>query len=233
MRIEQLKEKQKKIHQQVTDFYTPRGLHVYFKDQLTNDAINVEKVISFIESKLPDSLTSEVEMLIIWQFEEFEKHGFNAFYDSGTICVTNVQDDEQDMIDDIIHEYAHSLEEPHGLELYGDFKLKNEFLRKREALHNILWKSGFKAPKAFFVNVDYDKEFDDFLYKKVGYDKLTELCKGLFISPYSATSLREYFATGFTEFFMYPDEHDYLKKMGPTLYEKINNLYSKETVDNY
>jgi len=233
MLIEQLKKKQNKIQNQLTDFYTPRGLHVYFKDPLMNDSINVEKVVSSVENTLPQHLTSEVEMVIVGHFDEFEENNFNAFYDSGTIFVTNIQDDEQDMADDLIHEFAHSLEEPHGMLLYGDFKLKNEFLHKRVTLHDILWKSGFKAPKSFFSNIDYDKEFDDFLYKKIGYDKLAEFCKGLFITPYAATSLREYFATGFTDFFMQADDHQYLKKISPALYNKINLIYSEENIDNY
>lgn len=233
MLIEQLKKKQNKTHNQVTDFYTSRGLHVYFKDPLLNDEISLEKVISSIEETLPPHLTSEVEMVIIGHFEEFEEHNFNAFYDSGTICVTNIQDDEKDMVDDLIHEFAHSLEEPYGLVLYGDHKLKNEFLEKRLILHDLLWKSGFKAPKSFFTNVDYDKEFDEFMHKTVGYAKLGNMCKGLFVSPYAATSLREYFATGFTDYFMYPHDHTYLKKIGPVLYNKINYLYLEENVDNY
>ena len=52
------------------------------------------------------------------------------------------------------------------------------------------------------MNVEYDEEFDMFLYEDIGYDKLATLMQGLFINPYAATSLREYFATGFTDFFM-------------------------------
>ena len=233
MHIELLKEKQKKIQQQMTDFYTPRGLHVFFKDKLLNDDIDVEFVISKVEELLPHHLCSEVEMIIVGHFDEFEEKGFNAFYDSGTVCVTNNQFDEADMIDDIIHEFAHSVEEPYGMEIYGDSKIKNEFIEKRNTLHDILWKSGYKTPKSFFNNVDYDEEFDNFLYKKVGYDKLQSLCSGVFVSAYAATSLREYFATAFTEFFLYPDRHNYLSKVSPQLYNKILSLYSAESVDNY
>jgi len=233
MRIEQLKEKQKKIQQQMTDFYTPRGLHVFFKDKMLNDDVDIEFVISKVESLVPQHLCSEVEMIIVGHFKEFEERDINAFYDSGTVCITNNQFDEADMIDDIIHEFAHSVEEPYGMEIYGDHKVKNEFIEKRNMLHDILWKSGYKAPKSFFNNVDYDEEFDAFLHKKVGYDKLQTLCSGIFISAYAATSLREYFATAFTEFFLYSDRHDYLKKVSPQLYNKIFQIYSEESVDNY
>jgi len=217
----------------VNDFYTGRGLHVYFKDELLNSDIDIESVISKVEQIIPHHLSSEIEMLIIGQFDEFEENDFNAFYDSGTVYVTNAQTDEPDMVDDIVHEVAHSLEEPYGRLIYGDSKVKDEFIKKRNILHDILWKYDFKTPKSFFNNIEYDSEFDDFLYKKVGYDKLHSFCSGLFLNAYAPTSLREYFATGFTEFFINPDDHKYFKNTCPQLYNKIFQLYSKENVDNY
>ena len=172
MHTKLLKEKHRQTIQQMTDFYTPRGLHVYFKDRVIDKNINVENVISQVEGILPQHLTSEVEMIIVGQFDEFEEKGFNAFYDSGTVFVTNLQDDEQDMIDDIIHEFTHSIEEPYGMDIYGDYKVRDEFLEKRNTLHNILWKSGFKIPKSLFNNIDFDQELDDILYRKIGYEKL-------------------------------------------------------------
>ncbi len=227
MHTKLLKEKHRQTIQQMTDFYTPRGLHVYFKDRVIDKNINVENVISQVEGILPQHLTSEVEMIIVGQFDEFEEKGFNAFYDSGTVFVTNLQDDEQDMIDDIIHEFAHSIEEPYGMDIYGDYKVRDEFLEKRNTLHNILWKSGFKIPKSLFNNIDFDQELDDILYRKIGYEKLQGMCKGIFLNSYAPTSLREYFATGFTDFFLRPDEHKYIQKMCPQLYKKILSIYSE------
>ena len=76
-----------------------------------------------------------------------------------------------------------------------------------------------------FMDSEYDQEFDEFLYQDIGYNKLSELLRGVFITPYAATSLREYFATGFTEFYLYPDNHNYLKKISPELYKKILQLH--------
>jgi len=131
------------------------------------------------------------------------------------------------MYDDIIHEISHSIEVPFGYEIYGDNKLKDEFLRKRKYLHDILWQLGYKAPMAFFENTEYDEEFDMFLYKTVGYDKLVNLVQGLFINPYAATSLREYFATGFTDFYM-DSNHKFLQKISPVLYKKLITLQTQE-----
>ena len=85
---------------------------------------------------------------------------------------------------------------------------------------------GYGISEDFFNELDYNKKFDEFLYKDVGYDKLIYMTMGLFASPYGATSLREYFANGF-QFYLLKDP-GYLSKISPKLYEKIENLVFKE-----
>ena len=227
-----IKNSQKRVNEQVSNFYTPTGIHVYFKDHLYNDAIDVEKIISKLESLIPTQLLSEVEMIIIGHFEEFEERDINAFYKDGAIHVSNIQDDEKDLLDDLIHETAHAAEVAYGYEIYADSKIKDEFLNKRMHLYNLLWSNNFKAPKKLFQQIEYDYEFDQFLYKDVGYAKLSNIVNGLFVSPYSPTSLREYFATGFTEFYLHPNEHTYLKNVSPALYSKLEKINNVESLDN-
>jgi|TARA_R110002012_G_scaffold314835_1_gene527937 hypothetical protein len=215
------------LKNKIQDFYTPGGIHVYFKDKLANDEIDVEDIVAKVEERIPEHLLTEVEMIIIGWFQEFEDREINAFYKDGTLCISNLQDDSQDMYDDIIHEISHSIEIPYGYQIYGDNKIRDEFLRKRKYLHDILWQLGYKAPLAFFQNIEYDQEFDMFLYQTIGYDKLMNLVQGLFISPYAATSLREYFATGFTDFYMDPN-HKFLQKISPALYQKLITLQAQE-----
>jgi len=210
----------------VNNFYTSTGIHVYIKDPLTN-GLDMEEIVSVVENRIPKKFLAEVEMIIVGDLEEFEDRKINAMYKDGCLYITNEQDDADDLIDDIIHEIAHSLEEPFGLEIYGDKKLSSEFLNKRGQLRNILLQHGLKTQLNFFMNTEYDIKFDDFLLNKVGYDKLSILMQGLFISPYAATSLREYFATGFTDFFMEPD-HRLLKSVSPILYKKIEKLYKDD-----
>ena len=83
----------------------------------------------------------------------------------------------------------------------------------------------------FFMDLEYNEEFDAFLLKTVGYDKLSTLIGGVFLSAYAPTSLREYYATGFTEFYLDPN-HEFFKKVAPALYKKIFKLQRQKELDN-
>jgi len=207
------------------NFYTPSGIQVFTKDEIANNLVDMESVISKFESKLPAHVRDNVEMIIVGEFDEFEDRGINAFYKDSALYVSNIQTDNEDLLDDLVHETAHSIEEAYGYEIYADEKIKNEFLKKRFYLYEVLWGMGFKVPREVFLDTEYTKEFDMFLLQDVGYDKLSEIGKGIFISPYAATSLREYFATAFTEFYMYPDSHGYLQKVSPEVYKKLAALH--------
>jgi hypothetical protein len=232
MLINHLQENQKKLQQKNRDFYTHGGLQVYFKDPIDNDKIDFEKVVAKFENIIPIHMRSEVEMIAIGWFEEFESRSINAFYDSGTLFVSNIQDNELDLFDDIVHETSHAVETVYGYQIYSDKKIEEEFLRKRKHLHDLLWTAGYKLPLSVFMETEYNKEFDLFLYETVGYDKLTIMVQGLFVSAYAPTSLREYFATGFTEFYI-DSNHEHMKKMCPALYSKLILLQKEETLDNY
>ena len=207
------------------DFYTPTGIQVFTKDQMVDNSVSVESVIAKFESKLPEHIRNEVEMIIVGHFDEFEQRDINAFYKDGALYVSNFQSNNNDLLDDLVHETAHSLEEAYGYEIYGDGRIKQEFLSKRTHLYHILWEMGFKVQQKLFTDAEYNQEFDEFLLQDVGYDKLSEILKGVFVTPYAATSLREYFATAFTEFYLHPDSHGYLKKVSPEVYKKLVLLH--------
>ena len=128
----------------------------------------------------------------------------------------------QDMLDDIIHEIAHSLEEVYSAEIYADQNMESEFLGKRIRLQGILDSHDHDTSAHDFKQTDYSAGLDEFFYKEIGYPLMTSLTSGLFYSPYAATSLREYFANGFEAYFYHRDE--YLSKVSPILYQKIEEL---------
>ena len=85
---------------------------------------------------------------------------------------------------------------------------------KRERLYSILKAHNLKPQdQNAFYDLEYNKKFDYYLYKTIGYQKLTYLSMGLFVSPYSITSLREYFAKSFQRYFM--DEMEQVQKTSP------------------
>jgi len=229
--LQHLQQKQKQLQEMNSDFYTSLGTHVYFKDQLDNSNIDIEDIIAQVESKIPSHLLNEFEVIVIGHFDEFEERDITAFYKDGILHISNSQEDDADLVQDVVHEIAHSLESPYGYEIYGDQNIKDEFLRKRKILHDKLWALGYKAPLEWFMNSEYDEEFDNHLRETVGRDKLRMICTGLFINAYAPISLREYFATGFTDFYMYPN-HNFLQKISPALTKKLMMLQDIKDLDN-
>ena len=73
-----------------------------------------------------------------------------------------------------------------------------------------------------FLNLDYDKEFDDLLYKKIGYKKIENIAPTLFVRAYAATSLREYFATAFESYYL--KGANSVKDISPQVYNKITQF---------
>jgi len=231
MLINYLQTKQQMLMERLNNFYTSNGIQVYVDSPLSNENIDLEELVAKVEGTIPSHLLSEVEMIIVGWFEEFKDRQINAFYKDGTLHVSNVQDDMSDMYDDLVHEIAHSIEEPYGYEIYGDKKIEDEFLRKRKYLHDILWKMGHKIPLSVFMETEYNEDLDLFLYEKIGYEKLSSIVQGIFLSAYAPTSLREYFATGFAEYYL-DSNHEYLKKVSPQLYKKLILLNKPEKLDN-
>jgi hypothetical protein len=200
------------------------SIEIYIKDRIDSDNIDVENVMSKISTSVPSHLLSEVDTIYIGLFAEFEEMETNAMYKDGAIYVTNEQSSEQDLIDDIVHEIAHSLESPYGDILYADGELEREFLQKRKRLYEILKEEGAHPDLSLFINPDYTKEFDLYLYEEIGYDRLNLISAtySLFTSAYSATALREYFANGFEYYFL--DDRAYLQEICPILFRKIEEI---------
>jgi hypothetical protein len=202
-------------------------ISVYIKDPLPKN-VNFKNVISKVRKFVPDTAFHGIESIIIGQFDDFAEKHVNALYADNKLYITNEQDNEDDLVDDIIHEISHSLETHFDHELYSDGLIKAEFLGKRNKLLDILTSHGYNVPDApSFASVEYSPSFDDFLYKEIGYSKIANHVRGLFVGPYSATSLHEYFATGFEEYFMNLGQRQYLKILCPILYKKLEMLETR------
>ena len=194
---------------------------VYIKDPLPED-FDLDYVFSKVQETIPEHLTYEIDSIFVGQFDELKDRELDALYQDGAIYTTNQQQSEDDMIDDIVHELSHANEETYAALIYSDGKIENEFLGKRKKFLDILKAEGYNVSIDTFMDTEYSKDFDMFLYKEVGYEKLTMFTMGLFVSSYGTTSLREYFANGFEHYFL----HDlkYVKLISPAIYEKVDGI---------
>ena len=204
------------------------NVYVYVKDPLPQE-VDLTLVLQKVENTIPRFLAQAVESIFIGQFEELISRDVAAVYDSGTIYLTNEQESDDDMFGDIVHEIAHYVESWAGMSVYGDGDIEKEFLIKRKKLFDILSSMGYNISLLDFVNVEYSKKFDFFLYKSVGYDKINMLAANLFLNAYSVTSIREYFATGFEEFLL--GDKIELNNISPILFKKVEGLI--DTVEEY
>ena len=214
----------KKSHKKALKENKERLLHgkfLYIQDPLVRD-IDLDYVVNYVEKSISSHLMDYVDAIYIGNFDFLKKKNVNALYADGAIYVTNDQSSEQDMVDDIIHEVAHSIEKAKIEDLYFDGEIEREFLGKRERLCSLLNSEGFEIPPDVCLDPEYNQTFDKYLYQVIGYELLTSLTLGLFYSPYAATSLSEYFANGFEHYFI--GDRQYLKNTSPMLYNKITDL---------
>ena len=205
----------------IRNHYKLHEIDIFIKDSLP-EYINADEVFSSITKHIPSHLLSGIDIIYVGDFKSFKEKQINAIYEDGAIYVTNEQDSDRDLIDDIIHEIAHSIEENYTELIYEDGLLKREFLGKRERLFWILQSNDYKPVDSIKTSYIYDENIDFYFYKEVGYETMWHLVTGLFPSPYSATSLREYFAIGFEEYYI--GDRTFLKNNCPILFSKLKQL---------
>lgn len=200
--------------------YRMSGVDVHVRDS-TPDNIDLDAAIKNVEQKVPDKLLGLIDSIHIRASEEFEERDIDAYYDKGDIFIKPNQDETKDFSKHIVHELFHLLEERFTDDIKSK-KVQQEFKNKRIYLYNLLNSDGHSFKKDLFLNLKYDETFDNLLHDKIGYDNLQKYTVNLFIDPYSVTSLREYFATGFTEYFL--GNQMELKKLCPKLFNKIKEI---------
>ncbi len=201
------------------------GIQVHIKDPLPKN-VDAEKVVKSIARKLPEHILELVDILYIGQFDFLEEKQVNAVYMDGAIYTTNDQADNIDMLDDVFHEYAHAIEKNYNVQIYSDNTIESEFMSKRSKLEALLDYEGYDVEQYNFSNPEYDINFDIFLHNEVGYEKIRNLDQGMFLNSYSITSLSEYFATSFEEYYL--RDRRIVKKITPAVFLKIDSIHRGE-----
>ena len=214
-----------KKSKKMKDHYVMHDINISIKDALPK-TIDIDFVLKYISQRIPYYLLTGVDIIYIGQFKQLEDREVNALFEDGAIYLTNEQDDDKDMIDDIVHEIAHSIENVYGNKIYDDNEVSQEFLAKRKRLFLELKHYGYNPPEEMQYKIEFSQKIDDYFYKELGYDLMWNFINGLFPSPYCATSLREYFARGFEEY-IFENKKD-LKATCPALFRKIQGLYDME-----
>ena len=100
-------------------FQISGDLYLYIKDPLPEE-INLFFVVDKLTRSIPPHLFYGVDTILVGEFDLFRKNNTNAVYEDGAIYVSNLQSDNEDMVDDIVHELAHTVEETTFDEIYGD-----------------------------------------------------------------------------------------------------------------
>ena len=202
--------------------FTVSGIEVTIARALTNN-VSARETVERLTTLIPKRLLGGIKFIKIGNFDLLNKRKIQAVYKDNTIFVTNAQTSSDDLLDDLVHEVAHSIEETQGYEIYSDKKIENEFIQKRKKLWTILKKKGFEIELEKFLRPEYNESIDLFFYNKVGYPLMSSLSSSIFHSPYAATSIREYFADGFEAYYL-KDKVANLKRISPQLFNKLVNL---------
>jgi len=195
---------------------------IFVIDEVSED-VNLPEFCQEVEEYLPQRLLTNVEVVYIGNFKDLK--GRNAAFTHGAIYMTATEPTNEDMLENFIHEVAHSLETQHGMSLYTD-DLRSEFVSKRERLRYTLSAQGYQINPLLYTFTEYNPKFDNFLANEVGYPTLLTLTMGLFVSPYGATSLQEYFANGFEKYFL--DNPRTVRDISPVLYKKIEEIINDD-----
>lgn len=214
-----------RVNESYSDFNF-RGVNVVIDDRLPSN-VSLKAVLKAVEKKIPRVFYSDLEEIRVGNRQEFVDRGINALYKDDVLYITNDQDDFNDMLDDVVHEIAHHVEEKFPEEIYGDKTVKNEFLKKRKQLEFELRSEGYWTSDYNFDDIKFSQGFDEFLYDRVGKRMLAMVTSGIFNRPYAAVSIREYFATGFEAYYLSTESREDLFDVSPDLYKKIYELDQK------
>ena len=119
--------------------YNIHGKPFIFAQPFEND-INIDYIKNKIETLIPEYFFDNVDGFFVGYVKEFFKDGreYNAMFKDGAIYLSPDQDDERDLLDDILHELAHAVEEKNEDLIYGDGRLEREFIAKRNTLYYLI-----------------------------------------------------------------------------------------------
>lgn len=221
--IDYIKESNKKA--QDRNEYMLFNVPVYVINKFPSN-IKINNILDSVKDIIDKKYLDGLETIYIGDFKDLNRRDIQSMLKDDAIWISsnNVKNviTEPLVVENIIHEVAHLLEEKYQSQIYGDGKLEREYNSKKNRLFHLLKNEGYDINLDLFFSDDMLKEFDNFLYRVVGYDKISLLTAGLFLSPYSITTIREYFASGMLDYLM--NDSSYIDEISPVLHSKIKNV---------
>ena len=212
-----------------TEFYLLSGqIPIYIINKLPSH-IKFNNIVRDLEKNIPHNIIKMIEGIYVGEFKELKDRNIQAMFKDGVIYlsafknVPNVTD--RIILNDICHELGHAVEDNLGYEIYADGKIEAEYNGKKQKLFSLLAHDGYHFAKEILFDPSLIGFLDDLLYKEIGYDNLSIIASGLFTSPYSITTIREYFANGIEDYLL--GDSELLRKISPVLYKKINYVCDK------
>jgi hypothetical protein len=223
--IESMKDKNDKIIKKLKDRRLFNRIYVWEKDPVSPE-VDIDLGLQKIIKLLPKNYFNNIDSIFIGQFPELNKRNLNALYQDNAIYISNNIFSTQELMKNLVHELAHAVHDEYCDAIDENDAVIDEFFIKRRQLKKILHLNGYKTEQQNFENVEYDPNFDTYLYQEIGYPIMHTLTTNLFVSPYAATSYKEYFANGFEHYYL--NDFTSVKQISPKLYKLINVLESLE-----
>ena len=154
------------------NFLTVNSINIIVKDEIMFD-ISFSDLENLLKS-FPSRFLSDLDYIMFGNFDFLRKKGHNASYADGVIYVSSLQEDNYDILDDIVHEIGHCVEEKYETFIYGDQQIELEFIKKRKLLQKEMDKEGFSIPSHMYLNTEYDERVDDLFAKQKENEPLPE-----------------------------------------------------------
>ena len=96
------------IKQRANNAFKIGDIYVTIKDMPSED-VDVKTAIKRALKMIPVHLRAGIDAIYVGQFDDLIARELTAKYKNNALYLTNEQDSEEDVIDDVIHEAAHSV----------------------------------------------------------------------------------------------------------------------------
>jgi hypothetical protein len=178
--------------------------------------MDLSKQIAILNRVLPSHFMKYIDSVYLGDFPELKQRKVQAAFMDDCIYIDSFENSD-DFLKFVVHEMAHSLFPLHTN------AVEKEFIAKREILCDIMDSRDIQFPENMYYEFEHDENIDKFLHSELGYDKLGQLAQGIFLSPYSITSISEYWCIGFEVFFL--EQQSFIKSVCPELFRRIEYIY--------